>query len=186
MMKFTLSRLLPLVVGSAAASVLASMSPAKAVVLTVNNVDYHVESVTSNYLVAANRLKTQRWWQNENLARAFADASRNVPNFTQDVDKSTLFEPLRLKYSPFFLFTDLMPLPNNLHAAAFNYFDIKVEVADGPSDAVVTYAVESVPWEFSGGTIPAAVGVLLLAARWKARKSIASKTRTANPDVAVS
>ena len=41
-MKLTLSRLLPLVVGSAAASVLASMSPAKAVVLTVNNVDYHV------------------------------------------------------------------------------------------------------------------------------------------------
>ncbi|MFO5470294.1 hypothetical protein [Anabaena sp. AL09] len=47
------------------------------------------------------------------------------------------------------------------------------------------FNAKGVPFDISGfATIPA-VAAFVLAARWKARKSIASKTRTANPDVAV-
>jgi hypothetical protein len=99
-------------------------------------------------------------------------------------------------FSPFFLFS-AVPAENNntLSAYAFNYLDIPNEynlpkgvalnVVPNAFDLKVTYVVQ-VPFDISGSATIPAVGVLLLAARWKARKSIASKTRTANPVVAVS
>ncbi|MBD2140669.1 hypothetical protein H6F39_04565 [Anabaena sp. FACHB-1250] len=66
--KFTLSRLLPLVVGSAAAGVLALMSPAKAVVLTVNGTPYDVTTIQGTYLDNQDRIKSTPWWDDQNAA----------------------------------------------------------------------------------------------------------------------
>ncbi|WP_190392602.1 hypothetical protein [Dolichospermum sp. FACHB-1091] len=191
-MKLTLSRLFPLVVGSAAAGVLASSSPAKAVVLTVNNVDYHVESVTDTYNNLKNRLTNTPWYQKPYLAKILA---RHLGELDQLGRQENLLRPKFMWFSPFFLFSAVPAENNTLSAYAFNYLDIPNEYnlpkgvasnyVPNAFDLKVTYVVQSVPWEISGRTTIPAVGALLLAARWKARKSIASKTRTANPDVAV-
>jgi len=71
-MKFTLSRLLPLVVGSAAAGVLASMSPAKAITLNVGSDRYDVEAVTDTYNNLNDRLTNTPWYQKPDLAKILA------------------------------------------------------------------------------------------------------------------
>ncbi|MBE9218958.1 hypothetical protein [Dolichospermum flos-aquae] len=152
--KFTLSRLLPLVVGSAAAGVLASMSPAKAVVLTVAGTSYNVTTINGTYNDNNKKIESTPWWGDMSIAQSL---SSSLPgNFAH----------------------------YEISGTVHTYMNSNPKAWD--SGSIHTYAVATpVPFDISGSATIPAVGALLLAARWKARKSIASKTRTANPDVAV-
>ena len=160
--------LLPLVVGSAAAGVLALMSPAKAVVLTVNGTSYNVTSIPGSFTSNQPALQSTPWWGKKQLAKDFATAGLNAsPAFLN----AFAYNLVTIDDEPNVAFYSLSDFPNNPQYTGI--------------DSVGSFAATPVPFDFDGGTIPAVVGAFVLAARWKARKSIASKTRTANPDVAV-
>jgi hypothetical protein len=73
MKKSQITRLLPLVVGSAAAGVLALMSPAKAVVLTtVGGTSYNVTTITGTYNANQSAIEGTPWWGNATLAENLA------------------------------------------------------------------------------------------------------------------
>jgi hypothetical protein len=182
-MKFTLSRLLPLVVGSAAAGVLASMSPAKAVVLTIGGTAYDVTTITGTYNANKAAIEGTPWWGDGNKAKVFTEEARKPVVLFAYVNYTNwqVYPSVGLVESKVWQGT------NNFLCQGTN----GVYCFVNKDDATYTYAIAvlatpvPVPFDFDGGTIPAVVGAFVLAARWKARRSISSKTRTANPDVAV-
>ena len=166
MMKFTLSRLLPLVVGSAAAGVLASMSPAKAITLNVNGQNVSADKITinsGNFRQSIDQIKHSPWFGDEELAKMLS------LSFTDGI-------------FPYSAVKDAGIIKVNFWSnGAYDHITID-PMTFGTSQ--IQHVVVQVPFDISGSATIPAVGALLLAARWKARKSIASKTRTANPDVA--
>ena len=51
-----------------------SATAARAVIVTVNSVQYDVSTVTGNYASLASTLQSQVWWGNESVADSFAAA----------------------------------------------------------------------------------------------------------------
>jgi hypothetical protein len=172
MMKSTLSRLLPLVVGSAAAGVLASMSPARAITLNVNGQNVEADKITvnaGNLPKSIAQIKHSPWWTNSGLAKMLS---------SDEKAKGGIFVYNAVK-------TDA----GKISVDFFQDHEQKNQILDPTGYTApnqIQHVVVQVPFDISGSATIPAVGALLLAARWKARKSIASKTRTANPDVAVS
>ncbi|MBE9248794.1 hypothetical protein IQ226_06320 [Dolichospermum sp. LEGE 00240] len=127
-------------------------------------------SIPGSFTSNQTALQSTPWWGNGTLAKQLATAGFNAsPKFQTAFayQKGVFSVPTLLA------FYSSSDFPNDPQ-----YTDIN---AVGSYAAVAT----PVPFDFDGGTIPAVVGAFVLAARWKARRSIASKTRTANPDVAV-
>jgi len=180
-MKSQITRLLPLVVGSAAAGVFASMSPACAILKPSYEVDgfsYKVEPVNTTF---RDYYKTGKPINlingNKNLARKIALAVGSKDSGYMWYVYGSIPYNLELSYfsNSFFQWNGVL---EDINRGADGFYE-------GRTVAIVTAATVPVPWEIDGRTTIPAVGALLLAARWKARRSISSKTRTANPDVAV-
>lgn len=171
-MKLTLSRLFPLVVGSAAAGVLASSSPAKAITLNVNGQNVTADKITVNAVnlrQSIAQIKHSPWWEKPGLAEMLSNDVKAKGG--------------RFVYSAVKTYAGIIKVNFFQNHEKTENFLLDPTGYTAPNE--IQHVVVQVPFDISGrATIPA-VGALLLAARWKARKSIASKTRTANPDVAV-
>ncbi|AFW96809.1 hypothetical protein ANA_C20365 [Anabaena sp. 90] len=185
-MKFTLSRLLPLVVGSAAAGVLALMSPASGIPITtyewtINGVGLK-NSGSGTFTKDGNLITSWSGQFGGKKIKKIIDAGGFLSNDNTWPISGGLFGGGGVswemdggtKYKIF----------KNTNPSLFSPSYFTLEEGKSPVD-VDKFNAKGVPFDISGSATIPAVGALLLAARWKARKSIASKTRTANPDVAV-
>ncbi|MFK0729841.1 MAG: hypothetical protein ACFKPT_26680 [Gloeotrichia echinulata GP01] len=183
-----LSQLLGVVIGSAAASVLAT-SPAKALVFNVNGNSYDIVVKQTSYAADALLLEKQPWWGwgNDRLA---ADAAREVGN---QLGSPNFFNLANLGYNgpsgPLFaqgldLFTDGWYVSytswfgNVLNNGTWGFY------GSSPIASNRYYAIVSTPVPIhnipGGATIPSLATLLALGAMRKAKKSIASKTRIAS------
>jgi hypothetical protein len=185
-----LSHILPLVVGSAAAGILASTSPAHALDFnfnftgndgnTVGGTIYGLEdnatSAASDVVVtsASNTLHSvvgsvfQFQSNTTNLfSNSFTVSNGVLTNASFDIRKEGLS----------------LLLGNNSLGWNFYYTtDLSTANYNGFSGAIYSPAAATVPFDIPGGaTIPSVGALLALGAMRKARKSIASKTRLANP-----
>ncbi|WP_413171632.1 hypothetical protein [Anabaena azotica] len=165
-----LSRILPLVVGTAAAGILASSaSPAQALVFNVGGTNYDVTTVTGTYNDLATTLQSQVWWGNSALAQQFAQTVNiqlGLPNISEA--------------SPFFAYGETSGEPN------IWYFSDEILQTQLQAGTEWTYATAtpdaSVPFDIPGGaTMPTVGSLFALALMRKVKKSIASKTHIANP-----
>jgi hypothetical protein len=196
-MKFfkSLSRLLPLVVGSAAAGVLASMSPAKALVFNVGGTNYDITTVTGTYTSLSTQLQATPWWGQQQLSIDLATAVYgSLGQEAGSEDFGGLWDSSSGgTATPYFAyaFTDNAVFQGGAFQSSpggTTFFSHWFEMSP---DTDLTFALGSsspatVPFDIPGGaTIPAVGSLLALGAMRKARKSIASKTRIANPVVAV-
>ncbi|MBO1053827.1 MAG: hypothetical protein HEQ25_18055 [Dolichospermum sp. DET73] len=184
-MKFTLSRLLPLVVGSAAAGVLALMSPASGIPITtyewtINGVGPK-NSGSGTFTKDGNLITSWSGQFGGKKIKKIIDAGGLLSNdntwpisgglfgkggVSWEMDGGTIYK----------IFENTHPF-----SSGPSHFTLE----EGKLPYSVLFNAKEVPFDISGfATIPA-VAAFVLAARWKARKSIASKTRTANPAVAV-
>jgi hypothetical protein len=177
-MKFkSLSRLLPLVVGSAAAGVLASMSPAHA--LTYNwsfdglaNTSGTFDTDTANTTITR--------WDGQVDGRAIqglltAGAWENNDNKYPLTNTGVSFE--EVEGTSWNLFK----------APSTSVLSCCTSTFTGTFTGTFTATAVAVPFDNipGGATIPAVGSLLALGAMRKVKKSIASKTRIANPVVAV-
>ncbi|MEA5578944.1 hypothetical protein [Anabaena sp. UHCC 0451] len=165
-----ISQILPLVVGSAAAGILASISPAQALVFNIGGTNYDVTTVTGSSLSLSPLLTSQVWWGNSSLASSFAGtvgSALGSPNISG-------------AGGPFF-FYDVSVLPFSA------WFDTTTSsVQNGIQGAGSTYAIATqstpVPFDIPGGaTIPTVGSLLALGAMRKVKKRLAAKTLVVNP-----
>jgi hypothetical protein len=164
-----LSRILPFVVGSAAAGILvSSVSPAQALVFNVGGTDYDVTTATGTYNSLITQLQSEPWWGNSALAVQFASTVNNqlgLPNGGQ---------------GPFFAFGTGLFINSQVWSGS-GVSQIGIDSTTTITWATTTPATP-VPFDIPGGaTIPTVGSLLALALMRKAKKSMASKTRIANP-----
>jgi hypothetical protein len=173
----SLSRLLPLVVGSAAAGVLASMSPAHA--LTYNWSFSGLANTSGTFDTAADGTTITSW-----NGQVGGVAIANLLNAGGLGGNDNLY-PLTdngVSFNDSFFFYNIFKsselgwvLGKGTTNSGFNF---NRGVFDGEFNATAV----PVPFDIPGGaTIPAVGSLLALGAMRKAKKSIASKTRIANP-----
>jgi hypothetical protein len=176
-----LSRILPLVVGTATVGILASSaSPAQALLVTVNGTDYNVSTVTQSYNQNPGLLQSQPWWGSQSLATQFATqvglAFGSPNSFGIFGNRGPLFA---YNASP----TDS---PTEVFTSAFDFMVGAQERTVNPQTtyvfAIATEATPTpIPFDIPGGaTIPTVGSLFALALMRQARKSIASKNRIAN------
>ncbi|MEA5576932.1 hypothetical protein [Anabaena sp. UHCC 0451] len=166
-----LSHLLPLLVGSAVAGVLASMSPAQALVFNVGGTDYEVTTQTGTFLDLSTTLQQNPWWGNGAIASdaAIGSSSLGVNEFFQG--------PI-FAYSVFDQGSAVAGYYENTFGGVA-IGDIGVLAADVQVYAVAT-AATPVPFDIPGGaTIPTVGSLIALGAMRKVKKSLALKTRIA-------
>jgi hypothetical protein len=136
------------------------MSPAKAIapVKVIDGKSYQI--IIENVAAKGNerRLQDNPWWNKEDLAKKISG------------EYSGAYYAFGLTLST---------------VDKFEYYHGSAKGSAAMKDTKNYAFAVPVPFEISGRTTIPAMGALLLAARWKARRSISSKTRTANPDVAV-
>jgi hypothetical protein len=210
MMKFTLSRLLPLVVGSAAAGVLASMSPAHAVTF-----NWSFDGLQNTYGTFEESGGTITSWngQVDGSPYFFQVSSLGIIDPLGGINFNDNSYPISdkgvswrasIQYNDYYdypilvnwnlwknIYTDSgfggYHLIYSVECSYLSYCSQQFPNQNGQVYAAGGYygnfSAVAVPFDISGSTTIPAVGALLLAL--KARKSITSKTRTANPDVAV-
>lgn len=175
-----LSRILPLVFGSAAGILASIASPAQALVVNVNvgGTSYDVTTVTGRFTDLQTQLQSQVWWQNQNLATNFANAVGSSYGLINYYGYG----------GPFFAYSteqNFATLGSNNRAfvdfgSGGSVQTIFWDVNDSAVYAIATQATP-VPFNISGGaTIPTVGSLFALALMRKAKKSMALKNRNAN------
>ena len=193
-----LSHILPLVVGSAAA-ILASMSPAHALTYTLNNFTYDNDQYTAT---GSFDYDTVAGYSNVNVTFSegatalftFTDVnSQPSPGWNNNTDtidyvttgSASLFGYFHIEGELPFSTIGVVPVGTNSNGYG-TYFYLSTVGGNYSLDNNGAYlsgtASAPVPFDIPGGaTIPSVGALLALGAMRKARKSLASKTRLANP-----
>ena len=184
-----ISRFLPLVVGSAAAGILASIaSPANAIVFNVSGTDYDITTTTTTYSPGLlTQLQSQPWWQNDILAQAAATAvGSSFGTTSTPFTSGPLFayntgsDPYVGDYVQFYAnFGPGRSYATGVESSAAGISDF---FSSNPATFAVIQQATPVPFETGDATIPIAVSSLIaLGAFRKVKQTIALKTRVANP-----
>ncbi|MBO1051358.1 MAG: hypothetical protein HEQ25_09525 [Dolichospermum sp. DET73] len=170
-----LSQILPLVLGSAVAGVVVSMSPAQAIIFNVNGTDYDVTTVTTSYNADSTLLQSQPWWGNATLASQFASTvQQGLPGSFSSSGPFFAYSAT-LASGPGFTFTQV---------GSYEYISIanpQVVTRGVNSSFSGVYATATVatpvPWDTTPGAMLPTIPILALMYRWKqSRKRIALKS----------
>jgi hypothetical protein len=189
-----LSHILPLVVVSAAAGVLATTSPADALTWNLNNVtftdgatatgsfDYNAGSFSNVNITVQQGASTFATFNTGNVVTV--DGGGNESSASNLWVKYPGFGAQEVRFSISGSFADTLTptfnlVANGLWGPGDTYYGLSEFQRIGLASGSVT--TNAVPFDIPGGaTIPSVGALLALGAMRKARKSIASKTRLAN------
>ncbi len=187
-----LFRILPLIIGSVAAGILASTLPAHALDFKFNftgvdnnTVEGTIYGLQDNGTSSASDITIDSTSNPAQLYRGSIYSPSNNSFFSTNANSFTVANGI-LTSASFSFTSDQVYLQLNNDLAGFgsdNFFQNNNAPTFGPSGfSGATYSSADVPFDIPGGaTIPAVGGLLALGLMRKARKRIASKTRIANP-----
>ena len=163
-------------VGSAIAGVFASVSPAEAIMFTVNGTNYDVTTVTTTYDANTSLLQSQPWWGNQTLAEQFAST------VLQGLPGTVPNKGPRFVYSTGF-FSD--PFSGDFTFINYSVYDttanplVYSSVSGISSNYVYATATEATPVPFD---FDPSFGVVALGGIWAGRKVI-KKIKTSKKSV---
>jgi hypothetical protein len=169
---------LPLVVGSAIAGVFASVSPAEAIMFTVNGIDYDVTTVTTSYDANTSLLQSQPWWGNDILAEQFASTvAQGLPG--RAGNQGPLFAIEASFVSDPFGGGDFTDILASVYDTSGNPPVVFTFVQNSASNDVYATATAATPVPFD---FDPSFGVVALGGIWAGRKVI-KKIKTAKKSV---
>ncbi|WP_071191216.1 hypothetical protein [Trichormus sp. NMC-1] len=159
--------IMPLVISAAAVGgAMTCLSPANAVVVTLNNTQYNVTTVGGTFNSNQIALELNPWWGQSDVAQSFAN---------QVQTPELRFAWTRLDIGMF----------GSVSSRVFGVGEEVIDTRVIPAQwAVATELPQAeVPFDNipGGATIPTVGGLFALGLMRKAKKSIASKSRLANP-----
>ncbi|MBD2208476.1 hypothetical protein H6G27_01150 [Nostoc linckia FACHB-104] len=186
-----LFRILPLVVGSAAAGILANTSPAHALTWTLNNVtfaDGATATGTFDYDAVSNTYSNLNITLSSGTIYSSSSFNTSHINFQQNYRFSVCSNGsgcFNSQYLYLIFSNNLSNLPATVtvlgHSYGLTNSSGNITISQSLTSGTIS-STAAVPFDIPGGaTIPSVGALLALGAMRKTRKSIASKTRIANP-----